>query len=180
MKHSRKKLLILGAGGHGYVVKEIAESCGYETAFLDDNNPIAIGSIRDLEQICPEFDECFVAIGNASIRAKLLNRLEQLHGKTPVLIHPTAYVSPSATIGAGTVVAPHATVHTNVIIGKGCIISINAVIDHDVKIGDYCHINSGAICMAGTDLDNMGKLDAGEILKNRTDNGEVMICMRNM
>lgn len=166
MEHSRKRLLILGAGGHGYVVKEIAESCDYETFFLDDKNPNAIGSIHDLEQISPKFDECFVAIGNADLRADLMNRLEQLHCMTPVLIHPTAYISPSATIGTGTVVAPHATIHTNVNIGKGCIVSINAVIDHDVKIGDFCHINSGAICMAGTQLESRAKLDAGEILKN--------------
>lgn len=162
----KKKLLILGAGGHGRVVKEVAESCGYETSFLDDRNPNAIGSIRDLEQICPEFDECFVAIGNAGIRSGLMNRLEQLHCMTPVLIHPTAYISPSATIGVGTVVAPHATIHSNAIIGKGSIVSINAVIDHDVKVGDFCHINAGAICMAGAHLEDRTKLDAGEILKH--------------
>ena len=180
MERKKKRLLILGAGGHGNVVKEVAESCGYETSFLDDSNPIAVGSIRDLVQVCPAFDECVVAIGNADIRSDLMNRLEQLHCMTPVLIHPTAYVSPSATIGTGTVVAPHATIHTNVIIGKGSIVSINAVIDHDVKIGDYCHINAGAICMAGTHLENGAKLDAGEIMKNQTENGEVKLCMRNM
>ena len=180
MGRKKKRLLILGAGGHGNVVKEIAESRGYETSFLDDRNPNAIGSIRDLEQICHSFDECFIAIGNADIRSDLMNRLEQLHRMIPVLIHPTAYISPSAAIGTGTVVAPHATIHTNAIIGKGSIVSINAVIDHDVKIGDFCHINSGAICMAGTHLEDRSKLDAGEILKNETDNGEGKLCMKNM
>ena len=33
-----KSLLIIGAGGHGKVVKEVAEAVGYDKiAFLDDN-----------------------------------------------------------------------------------------------------------------------------------------------
>lgn len=36
-----KKLLIIGAGGHGQVVAEVAEDCGYqEIAFIDDKRPI--------------------------------------------------------------------------------------------------------------------------------------------
>ena len=41
-----KKLLIIGYGGHGKVVREIAEDIGYtDIAFLDDNNNEAIGKI---------------------------------------------------------------------------------------------------------------------------------------
>ena len=41
-----KKLLIIGAGGHGKVVAEVASACGYDNVkFLDDNSPEAIGKI---------------------------------------------------------------------------------------------------------------------------------------
>ena len=42
-----KNLLIIGAGGHGRVVAEVAAACGYENiSFLDDNSPEAIGKIN--------------------------------------------------------------------------------------------------------------------------------------
>ena len=41
-----KKILIIGAGGHGRVVKEVAEACGYKKVdFLDDNSSDAIGKM---------------------------------------------------------------------------------------------------------------------------------------
>ena len=34
-----RKLLVISAGGHGKVVAEVAQDCGYEEiAFLDDNS----------------------------------------------------------------------------------------------------------------------------------------------
>ena len=48
-----KKLLIIGAGGHGKVTAEIAEALGvYETVdFADDNSPNAVGRITELERL---------------------------------------------------------------------------------------------------------------------------------
>lgn len=46
------KLLIIGAGGYGHLVKEIAVLNGYEIVdFLDDNSPLAIGKVNELEDI---------------------------------------------------------------------------------------------------------------------------------
>ena len=57
-----KSLLIIGAGGHGQVVAECAEACGYENIdFLDDNNPDAVGGIDQLEEVVDivnELDFC--------------------------------------------------------------------------------------------------------------------------
>lgn len=86
-----KNLLILGAGGHGKVVKEIAEALGYTNiAFLDDNNTEAIGKIADSKAFVKQFQEASVGIGNNKFRGELLTRLEQEGFAIPVLIHPTA------------------------------------------------------------------------------------------
>jgi len=51
-----KSLLIIGAGGHGFVIKEIAESCKYDRIdFLDDKNPVAIGRISNLDKFAKEY-----------------------------------------------------------------------------------------------------------------------------
>ena len=142
-----KKLLILGAGQYGQVAKEIAEATGeYELiSFLDDNSPAAVGRLCDTDRFKDEYDSAAAAIGNAEMRLKLIEQLAAEGYDVPVLIHPRAYVAPSAVIGAGSFVEPMAVVHTSVRLGTGCIISAGAVINHNAEIGDGCHLNCGTI-----------------------------------
>ena len=159
-------LLILGAGGHGKVVKEVAEATEKynRIAFLDDHSDIAVGKVSDLEQLHKIYDAAFVGIGNNHLRNELIHKLETIGYEVPVLIHPTAYVSRSAIIGKGTIVEPMAVVNTNARLGIGCIISVGAVVDHDVILGDCVHVNAGAIVKAGGKVESERKLEAGEVV----------------
>ena len=144
-----KNLLILGAGGHGKVVKEIAEALGYTNiAFLDDNSAEAIGKIADSKAFVNQFQEAFVGIGNNKFRGELLTRLEQEGFIIPVITHPTAYVSKSAVIGKGTVVEPMAIVNANSKIDTGCIVSVGSIVDHDVVLEDCVHVNARLLYIA--------------------------------
>lgn len=162
-----KRLLIIGAGGHGQVVKEIAKTCGYEFIdFLDDKAPNAVGKIIEMSYLAPNYDGVIVGIGNNTLRQELTENLEIIEGiSIATLIHPTAFVSSSAIIGKGTVVEPNATINTNSKIGEGCIISVGSIVDHDSSIGYFSHINAGAICMAGSNVKALTKVNAGEIIK---------------
>ena len=167
-----KNLLILGAGGHGNVVKEIAESVVdskdehlYERIeFLDDNSMEAIGKIVESSKYIGQFDCAFVGVGNNAVREQLQSGLEKLGYQIPVIIHSSAYVSKTAKIEAGTIVEPKAIVNASSVIGKGCIISVGAIVDHDSHIGAFCHINAGAICKAGSEVPGGTKLEAGQVV----------------
>lgn len=157
-------LLIIGAGGHGRVVAEVASDCGYDKIdYLDDNNPIAIGKIDELDKYVNQYKEAFVGIGNNTLREELIQRLRHAGYQIPTLIHSTAYVSKTAKIQEGVIIEPKAIVNTHSVIHDGSIISVGAIIDHDVNIGMCCHINAGAIVMAGSCIDSYQKLDAGEV-----------------
>ena len=55
-----KKILVIGAGGHGKVVAEVAEALGYDAvAFLD--SAIAIGKTSEFEKFKEEYPEAFVS-----------------------------------------------------------------------------------------------------------------------
>lgn len=160
------RLLIIGAGGHGKVVKEIAEALGYDNiAFLDDNSAEAIGKVADSKNFLDEYKDAFVGIGNNEFRGELIARLEQEGFNIPVLIHPTAYISKSAVIEKGTVVEPQAIVNANSKVGKGCIISVGAIVDHDVVLENCVHVNAGAICKAGSFVAKETKLEYGQVVK---------------
>lgn len=159
------KLLIIGAGGHGHVIAEIADDSGYERiAFLDDNYQGAIGKIADIEKFSTEYEFAFVGIGNNEYRSELIDQLIHCGYTIPTLIHPTAYVSKTATIGRGTVIAPMAIINANAKVGEGCIISAAAIVDHNAVIGDFAHIDAGAIVKSGGSVPSLQKINAGQVV----------------
>ncbi len=167
-----KRLLVLGAGGHGKVVREVALSLMntdgkpvYEVVdFLDDNSKDAIGKIADLDKYRDWYSDVICGIGNNTVRKQLLDQAEELGYSIPVLIHASAYISPSAVIEAGTVVEPKAIINANTVIHRGCIISVGAIVDHDVIVNEFVHVNAGAIVKAGASVESGRKLEAGEVV----------------
>ncbi len=160
-----RTLLVLGAGGHGRVVKEVATSLGYEVLFLDDKlEQNVVGRLNEANKFKDRFDAFFVGIGNNKMRGKLQDELSMLGGSIATLISPLAIVSPSAIIGAGTIVEPGAIINTRVRIGKGCIVSVGSIIDHDSVLEDFSHLNTGAICMSGAHVEKGQKVEAGSVV----------------
>lgn len=91
-------------------------------------------------------------------------KLKQAGYNLPVLIHETAWGSPSATIEEGTVVLPKAVVNTNAYVEKNCIINCAAVVDHDVKLRAGVHIGPGAVVKAPCEIETCRKVEAGEVI----------------
>ena len=160
-------LLIIGAGGHGQVVKEVAEALDIykQIDFVDDKAEGAVGTINDRQALREKYEAAFVGIGNNHFRGQVYTKLKECAYTIPTLIHPTAYVSKSARIGAGTVVEPKAIVNANTEVGEGCIISVGAIVDHDVVLEPLVHVNAGAICKAGSHVTRETKLEAGQVVK---------------
>ena len=145
-----KRLVIIGASGHGKVVADIAVRNGYEEiVFLDDGEDVrecagflVIGKTCEARNI--DGDK-IVAIGNAKIRERIQSELENV----VTLIHPAAVISRRVEISEGSVVMAGAVINSDVVIGRGCIINTGASVDHDCKIEDFAHISVGAH-VAGT------------------------------
>lgn len=166
-------LLILGAGQYGSVVKEIARAMGCfgKINFLDDNfgksqldnNEMIIGTTDQLEQLKNEYSYAIPAIGNPLIRLSLIDKLEKMNYKIPVIISPRAYVSPSAKIEKGSVIEPLAGVHANAKIGKATYISMGAVVNHNAVVGDGCHVDSNAVVCSGVLVQEKKKIEAGRV-----------------
>lgn len=151
-----KKLLVLGASGDGKVVADIALQNEYsEIAFLDDNDKIkeclgfpVIGTISTYKEFINEYD-FFIAIGNPATRKRIYENLVADGCSVVTLIHPSAIVARSVSIGFGTVVMAGAVINPSVKIGNGCIINTCASVDHDCILEDFVHISVGAH-LAGT------------------------------
>ncbi len=71
-----------------------------------------------------------------------------------VRIHPTADVSPSAEIGAGTSIWHQAQVREGARIGSGCVIGKNVYVDFGVAIGDNVKIQNNVSVYHGITVDD--------------------------
>jgi sugar O-acyltransferase (sialic acid O-acetyltransferase NeuD family) len=145
-------LLILGAGGHGKVIADIALLMNKweNIAFLDDtkqNNPIGnmpiIGKLEDYALHKKEYQYAFVAIGNNRLRFEWFERLSNEGFIIPTLIHPFSAVSKFSKIGEGTVIMGGVVINPNAQIGRACIINTSSSIDHDCLLADGVHISPG-------------------------------------
>lgn len=166
-----KKLLILGAGGYGKTIGDLASQLNrYESiAFLDDGRTGdgILGTCADYLRFCDGQTEVYPAFGNNAIRMEWLSRLRENGVAVPTLVHPRAYVSPTAKLGVGTMVLPMAVVNTGVTVEDGCIINIGALIDHDSVIGTGTHLAPGAIVKAENRIPAGVKIDSGKVVENR-------------
>tara|TARA_B110000503_G_C6952126_1_gene331475 strand:+ start:90 stop:710 length:621 start_codon:yes stop_codon:yes gene_type:complete len=144
-----KKIAIIGAGGHGKVVGEIALLTEYKIIdFYDDQvNKIKsfpfniIGNLKNLEKNFNNYDTFFVAIGNNKIRKDNIKWLEKYKKRLATLTHPKSTVSKFSDLGAGSCVMANAVINPGTSIKKGVIINTSASIDHDCIIDDYAHIS---------------------------------------
>ena len=166
-----RKLLILGAGGYGKTVADLAAQlgCYNKIAFLDDGcaGEHILGTCGEYRTFADADTQMYPAFGNNKTRMYWLETLASAGISVPSLVHPRAYVSPAADLGVGTVVLPMAVVNTGVSVGNGCIINIGALIDHDSVIEAGCHLAPGAIVKAENRIPAGSKIDSGMIIENR-------------
>ena len=166
-----KKLLILGAGGYGKTVADLAAQlgCYSKIAFLDDGQTgeHILGSCSDFQMFADGDTHMYPAFGNNTTRMHWLWQLMDAGITIPTLVHPRSYVSPTAELGVGTIVLPMAVVNTGVHVSDGCIINIGALIDHDSVIEAGTHLAPGAIIKAENRIHAESKIDSGRVVENR-------------
>lgn len=144
-----KKIAIIGAGGHGKVVGEIALLNQYEIIhFFDDsenkfnNFPFKIiGNLAQLKDNLENYDDFFVAIGKNEARHEKILWLRDKKANIVSLIHPKSTISKFSSLGVGTCVMANAVINTSTFIKDGVIINTSASIDHDCLIEDFSHIS---------------------------------------
>lgn len=164
------RLIIIGAGGHGKVIADVAIKCGYRNIkFLDDNIvgncfgfPI-IGKIKDLENYNDGSTNFIIAIGNNKIR-KIIAQKYKIDWCN--LVHPTAVISTNVQLGVGTVIMANAVVNADAKIGNHCIINSSAVVEHDNTIGDFVHISPNVSIAGNVKIGELTHIGIGATLKN--------------
>lgn len=169
-----KKLVIIGASGHGKVVADIAIKNGYnEIIFLDDDESIfecgsypIVGKSSEVGTIDADV---IIGIGNAGVRKRIQESIPD--EKMATLIHPDAVVADDVVIGEGTVVMAGAVINPGARIGKGCIINTCSSVDHDCIVEDFVHVAVGSHLCGTVNVGAGTWIGAGATVSNN-----VFIC----
>ena len=166
-----KRLIILGAGGFGQTVKDVTSQSGryFEIVFLDDQSATAdvLGKCADYPAFTDERTEFLVAFGNNALRQQWLETLSSVLAHIATFIHPSAYVSPTASIAEGCIILPCAVVNTSCVLKRGCIVNIGALVDHGCVLEECVHVAPGGIIKAENQLPSLLKVESGQVIQNR-------------
>lgn len=171
-----KRLVIIGAGGHGKVIADIALKSGYkDICFVDDNvggdcmgYPI-IGKSCNLEQLNNGETDFVIAIGDNQIRKRIA---EQHKLNWVTLVHPSAQIAYGVQIGIGSVVMAGAVINPAATIGRHCIINTCAVIEHDNQLSDYVHVSPNATLGGTVHVGSCTHIGIGTTVRNNISIGE--------
>ncbi len=149
----RKNLIIIGAGGHGKVIADLALKVGYTNiAFLDDG---AVGTCLGFKIVggissAPDFDDgstdFFVAIGDNQSRKHIFEAYDL---PWTTLVHPSAQIGAEVILGGSCVIMAGSVINSGSRIGDAVIVNTCASVDHDCIVENYAHIAVGAH-LAGT------------------------------
>ena len=162
-----KSLLILGAGGFGHMIQETAKLLGYEKAvFLDDavRDPDVVGKCCDYESFLGQYVTAVAALGDNNMRLHWTEKLMEAGYDVPAIIHPSAVVSPSASVGKGSFIMQRAIVNTHTVVEHGVLINSGAVVDHDSYVERGAHIGLGSVVKANCRIASKVKVEAGEVI----------------
>lgn len=159
-------LLVVGGGGHGKVVADVARACGWEVVGFADADPAKAGRVVEPggAAVVATQDELLraatsggplpagaaavaLAVGNNRERLRLAELLAGV--PLPPLVHPSAVVSPSVRVGRGTVVFAAAVVNAGARLGDAAVVNTAVVVEHDCDVAEGAHLSPGAVLAGG-------------------------------
>jgi sugar O-acyltransferase (sialic acid O-acetyltransferase NeuD family) len=182
---SKPKIILIGAGGHAYSCIDAIEQHGVfqiaglvglpDQKFTQHLGYRVIATDNELPELVKAYQYALITIGQiktAEHRRRLYQKALQLGFQLPIIIAPSAHISPHASLGAGTIVLNGAIINAGTNIGNNCIINSRALIEHQSSIEDHCHISTGAILNGNVVVGSGSFIGSGCILKEGVVIGE--------
>ncbi|NOJ75675.1 DapH/DapD/GlmU-related protein [Empedobacter stercoris] len=159
----QEEIFLLGIGRNTPVFIDLVEQSGYKVVGLYHYNDSRTGEIDHGFEILGSFNDLFLkgnlkdlkfllTMGDNEIRGEISNKIIELGGILPTIIHPTAVISRFAKIGTGVVISPFTYIQANSHIGDNTIVLSGVNISHNNIIGKNCFIAGGVTIGAYTTI----------------------------
>jgi sugar O-acyltransferase (sialic acid O-acetyltransferase NeuD family) len=152
-----RRIVLIGGGDHARVVMEAIragsspqELVGFVDPEMCEETTRRLGVARlggddSLERHRGALGVLgFAALESRARREDAVRRLTPVLDGWAIVIHASAWVSPTATVGEGTVIMAGVVVQTGARIGAHCVVNSGAVVEHDAVVGDHAQLAPGA------------------------------------
>ncbi|MEV7560406.1 NeuD/PglB/VioB family sugar acetyltransferase [Streptomyces sp. NPDC089795] len=106
-----------------------------------------------------------------AVRARLVRRLGLPGSRYATVVHPTAVVSGSSLLGAGSVLLAHCVLTAAVRLGSHVAVMPHVVLTHDDRVGDFATLASGVRLGGGVRLGRGAYVGAGALVREGTSVG---------
>ncbi|MDR9770467.1 NeuD/PglB/VioB family sugar acetyltransferase [Acetomicrobium sp.] len=151
------------------------------------SKPIAnIPVIDTIDNYAPKEDDVFIcAIGDPETKMKFCNSMLNKGAQFVNLIHPTAIIGESVSLGKGIIACPYSVISANAVIEDFVTINLHSTIGHDaivkrgctlsshcdvtghVVLGENCFMGSHALIIPSVTVENNVKIGAGSVVISR-------------
>ncbi len=169
-----RQVVVLGAGGHGRELADIIRDVAQQSSdvsllgVIDDNEPdrvlLARSGMRFLggrAALDGRDVDLHIGVGYPHIRRAIDETLQR---PADAIIHPSALVGSTVSLGTGAVLAQNVIVTTNVTIGRHSHVNIGASISHDCHLGDYVTVCPHATITGAAQIGDEVFIGAGATL----------------
>lgn len=170
-----KGLLILGAGSFAMETLDIAEAAGgFEPlGFVNSLEHPEPGTTHAglpvffIDDVPVAPDACVLAAGIVSTTRRSFVETMLARGyRFASVVHPSASISPRATVkdgcivNAGVVVSSNTVIESHVVLNRGCLVG------HDNHIGPYCTIGPGANLAGAVEIGAGAYIGLGAVIRD--------------
>ena len=174
-----KNLIIIGAGGMGRVVYDLAKECvGYNETFMIkgfiDDNVDALDNFNtyprilgDINSYVPEPEDLFICSMGGEEKKKCISVILNKNGEFLNLIHTTVRIGTNATYGIGNIFGPYSTIASDAVIGNYNLLQQFVIIGHDCVIGDWNRLDSHTMCVGGVVIENEVTVHTSAVLSHK-------------
>jgi sugar O-acyltransferase (sialic acid O-acetyltransferase NeuD family) len=160
-------MYLYGASGHAKVVLDIIRDQKIEIhgLFDDDSSVHALQGIPVIKTIDGLLEApIIISVGDNKHRAKLASKLGKLQIEYGTVIHSSAVISKTATVGFGSVVTQGSIIQAEAVIGNHVIINTGASVDHDCLIKDFVSISPHATLCGSVKVGEGTHICAGAVV----------------
>jgi acetyltransferase EpsM len=161
-------LVVYGGGGHSKTIIELVRAAGvyHLVGIIDDHLPVGtsilglvvMGGADRLPSLFADGVRLAVnavgGIGDVSVRINVFDTIAQAGFTCPTLVHPSAWVEPSARLADGVQVLAKAYISSDAGIGFGSVLNAGVVVSHDCILGRIVNLSPGAMLAGGVVLED--------------------------
>lgn len=174
-----KHLIIIGAGGMGRTIYDIArESVGYLSeydikGFIDDDSSALDGFdnypplLDSIENYIPQEDDVFVSSIGGNARRGCIENIVSKGGVFQTIIHKTVRLGTNVKLGVGNIIGAFTSVGADASIGDFNMIQSYSVIGHDAIIGNWNRIDTHVTCVGGIIVEDETNIHTSAVINHK-------------